>query len=136
VKPIGLRISPRIPRCIIHRGSPSARSPYFRSLDRGSDLLSSRLRAIDSTRLETLGKSTVHSTRDAASRRARSDSVNVSPERRKVLEVTQHATAETHDVKLLGQLSYLPRRPSASERMLVISAIVYQTLVAGTSCTS
>ena len=51
--------------------------------------LSSRLRAIHSTRVETLGKSTLHSTRDAASTRARSASVSVSPERSNVLEGTQ-----------------------------------------------
>jgi hypothetical protein len=50
---------------------------------------SSRSRAIQSTRLETFGKSTVHSTRDAARRRARSASLNVSPERSKVFEGTQ-----------------------------------------------
>ena len=51
--------------------------------------LSSRSRAIHSTRLETLGKSTVHSTREAARRRARSASLNVSPERSRVLDGTQ-----------------------------------------------
>ena len=51
--------------------------------------LSSRLRAIHSTRLETFGKSTAHSTREAARRRARSASLNVSPERSKVFEGTQ-----------------------------------------------
>ena len=52
-------------------------------------LLSSRSRAIHSTRLETLGKSTVQSTREAARRRARSASLKVSPERSRVLEGTQ-----------------------------------------------
>src|SRR5712664_1998537 len=51
--------------------------------------LSSRLRAIHSTRVETLGKSTLHSTRDAASTRARPASVSVSPERSSVFEGTQ-----------------------------------------------
>jgi hypothetical protein len=50
--------------------------------------LSSRLRAIHSTRWETLGKSTVHSTRGAARTRARSASVKVSLERSRVLEGT------------------------------------------------
>src|SRR5207248_1220393 len=57
--------------------------------------LSSRLRAIHSTRSETLGKSTVHSTREAARRRARSASLNVSPERSKVLEGTQPQYGQT-----------------------------------------
>ena len=52
-------------------------------------LVSSRSRAIQSTRLETLGKSTSHSTRDAASWRARAASSMVSAERRKVLDGTQ-----------------------------------------------
>ena len=51
--------------------------------------LSSRLRAIDSTRFETFGKSTAHSTREAARRRARSASLNVSPDRSRVFEGTQ-----------------------------------------------
>ena len=51
--------------------------------------LSTRSRAIHRTRLETLGKSTDHSTRDAARRRARSASIRVSPDRSKVLEGTQ-----------------------------------------------
>jgi hypothetical protein len=58
--------------------------------------LSSRSRAIHSTRLETFGKSTAHSTRDAARRRARSASVNVSPERAKVFEGTQPSTGTRH----------------------------------------
>ncbi len=51
--------------------------------------LSSRSRAIHSVRFETLGKSTAHSTREAARTRARSASLNVSPERSKVLEGMQ-----------------------------------------------
>src|SRR5450759_1053081 len=47
---------------------------------------SSRSRAIQSTRLDTFGKSTSHSTRDAARMRARPASSRVSPERSSVFD--------------------------------------------------
>src|SRR5207253_10985033 len=50
--------------------------------------VSSRSRAIHSTRFETLGKSTSHSTRDAARVRARAASSSVSPERSSVFDGT------------------------------------------------
>ena len=78
--------------------------------------LSSRLRAIDRTRLETLGKSTVHSTRDAARRRARWASVNVSLERSRVLEGTQPQDGHsppTSSRSTTASLSPLSRRPTA-----------------------
>ena len=78
--------------------------------------LSSRSRAIHSTRLETLGKSTVHSTREAARARARSASVKVSLERSRVLEGTQPQyghSPPTSSRSTTASVSPLSRRPTA-----------------------
>ena len=78
--------------------------------------LSSRLRAIHSTRVETLGKSTLHSTRDAASTRARSASLSVSPERSSVLEGTQPQyghSPPTSSRSTTASVSPLSCRPTA-----------------------
>src|SRR5262245_2595648 len=78
--------------------------------------LSSRLRAIQSTRLETLGKSTVHSTREAARTRARSASVKVSLERSRVFEGTQPQyghSPPTSSRSTTARVSELSRRPTA-----------------------
>src|SRR6184192_1657434 len=84
--------------------------------------VSSRSRAIQSTRFETFGKSRSHSTFEAARLRARPASASVSPERSSVFEGTQpqygHSpsdrlardpAAQAHDVKLLRQLVILLR---------------------------
>jgi len=87
------RATSRSSRTSTVRGSVSLPSPR-KSLAPVASIaaagrLSSRLRAIHNTRFETFGKSTVQSTREAARRRARSASLNVSPERSRVLDGTQ-----------------------------------------------
>ena len=77
---------------------------------------SSRSRAIHSTRFDTLGKSTAHSTRDAASIRARSASLNVSPERSKVFDGTHPQyghSPPTSSRSTTASVSPLSRRPPA-----------------------
>ena len=78
--------------------------------------LSSRFRAIHRTRVDTLGKSTAHSTREAARTRARPASVNVSPERSKVLDGTQPQyghSPPTSSRSTTASVSPLSRRPDA-----------------------
>src|SRR5438270_5063531 len=88
-----LRAVSRRPPTSIVRGPVSWPSPRTRTAPAASSalagLVSSRSRAIQRTRLEILGMSTVHSTLLAASCRARPDSASVSPERRRVLLGTQ-----------------------------------------------
>src|SRR5258705_846488 len=78
--------------------------------------LSSRSRAIHSVRFETLGKSTAHSTREAARTRARSASLNVSPERSRVLEGMQPQyghSPPTSSRSTTASVSPLSLRPAA-----------------------
>ncbi len=88
-----LRATSCSPPTSIVRGStslPSPRNsfaPFFSSAAAGRE--SSKSRAIQSTRLETFGKSTSHSTRDAERARARPASSSTSPERSRVFDGTQ-----------------------------------------------
>ena len=98
--------------------------------------LSSRLRAIHSTRVEILGKSTVHSTHEAARTRARSASVSVSPERSSVFDGTHpqyghspptSSRSTTANVRPLSRspprwLLQPPHRPDRRHRIPVASS--------------
>src|SRR2546428_648042 len=79
------------PTSIVRRSIivPAPRTSFAPVLMRATaGRLSSRSRAIHSTRFDTLGKSTSHSTREAASVRARPASSSVSPDRSRVFEGT------------------------------------------------
>src|SRR5262249_30823072 len=79
-------------------------------------LLSSRSRAIHNTRFETLGKSTVQSTREAASARARPASSRVSPERSSVFDGMQPQyghSPPTSSRSTTASVRPLSRSPSA-----------------------